>query len=339
MTVRVYKSTDASAPVLNGLAGSLVTVLDAVLVNGYGTMTAAGWAKPFSGTNKAVYRSATANGGSGLYYRVLDDATVTDFNYPYLASSKFCGIVGYESMSSVDTGTNPFSGATSTTTLMIMKSATSDSITRDWVIIADQYTAIILVDYKTDVVNYGYRIKVMGEFFPHTPAFAWKGVNTERTFLMSIDAGNKGGGGNLSIPRKSNNTIMTVAGRVFANFSTIGFPETHSLVRFYEKLICTGGYFADALAALPYPHPTDSKLHLSKLFISSGESAPLGYFRGIFVPLHDKPLQNGDVFHGTGSLSGKTFQLFDVSMYDGGNTQTTTARFAFEISDTWAYSV
>ena len=41
MTVRVYKSTDGSAPVLTGQAGSLTTLLDAVLVNGYGAATAA----------------------------------------------------------------------------------------------------------------------------------------------------------------------------------------------------------------------------------------------------------------------------------------------------------
>jgi hypothetical protein len=34
MTVRVYRSTDASAPVLTGQVGSLTALLDAVLVNG-----------------------------------------------------------------------------------------------------------------------------------------------------------------------------------------------------------------------------------------------------------------------------------------------------------------
>ncbi|WP_297486902.1 MULTISPECIES: hypothetical protein [Pseudomonadota] len=37
MTVTIYSSKDASAPALTGIAGSLVAVLDACLVNGYGT--------------------------------------------------------------------------------------------------------------------------------------------------------------------------------------------------------------------------------------------------------------------------------------------------------------
>ncbi len=39
MTVKIYQSTDADAPVLTGQAGTLVTVLDACLINGYSTRT------------------------------------------------------------------------------------------------------------------------------------------------------------------------------------------------------------------------------------------------------------------------------------------------------------
>lgn len=38
MTVRVYRSTDAAAPVLTGTAGTLIALLDACLVNGYGAL-------------------------------------------------------------------------------------------------------------------------------------------------------------------------------------------------------------------------------------------------------------------------------------------------------------
>jgi hypothetical protein len=65
-----------------------------------GTITAKaaplGWAKPFSGTNKAVYQS-TDPLSTGFYLRV-DDTTTT----------KAKAVSGYESMTDVDTGTNPF---------------------------------------------------------------------------------------------------------------------------------------------------------------------------------------------------------------------------------------
>ena len=37
----IYRSTDASAPVLTGEVGKLVDLLDACLVNGYGAKSAA----------------------------------------------------------------------------------------------------------------------------------------------------------------------------------------------------------------------------------------------------------------------------------------------------------
>src|SRR5574337_1914064 len=93
MTVNVYRSSDASAPVLTGQAGSLITVLDACLISGYGSKSPAGWAKPYSGTNLAAYRAAT---GNRFYFRVDDSGTVE------------ARISGYETMSDVNTGTGQF---------------------------------------------------------------------------------------------------------------------------------------------------------------------------------------------------------------------------------------
>jgi hypothetical protein len=59
MTVRVYRSTDASAPVLTGQVGSLTALLDAILVNGYGALTAAGWTIAQTTTNKRGYKQNT----------------------------------------------------------------------------------------------------------------------------------------------------------------------------------------------------------------------------------------------------------------------------------------
>ena len=64
-----------------------------------GTITAkmapAGWSKVFTGTNKAVYKSADPK-AHGQYLRV-DDSSPTSMR-----------VVGYESLSDIDTGTGPF---------------------------------------------------------------------------------------------------------------------------------------------------------------------------------------------------------------------------------------
>ena len=50
MSFTIYRSTDASPPVLNGTAGSLRALLLACLVDGYGAKAAAGWAETFNQT-------------------------------------------------------------------------------------------------------------------------------------------------------------------------------------------------------------------------------------------------------------------------------------------------
>lgn len=70
MTVRVYRSGDASAPSIGRTTGALITLLDAVLVNGYGAKAGLGWTKSFSTTDKAMYRQGT---GSTQRYLYVDD--------------------------------------------------------------------------------------------------------------------------------------------------------------------------------------------------------------------------------------------------------------------------
>jgi hypothetical protein len=87
---KFFKSTDSGAPVLNNAAGALLGVLDWALdisdpVNG--------WQKVYTGTNKAAYRPRV---GLRYYVRFDDPAGMTTYTR------------GYESMTDVDTGVDPF---------------------------------------------------------------------------------------------------------------------------------------------------------------------------------------------------------------------------------------
>lgn len=72
MTVRVYRSSDSSAPAATTAIGGLITLLDAVLVNGYGSKSPLGWTKSYSGTNLATYLQGSGSAGRSL--RVDDTA-------------------------------------------------------------------------------------------------------------------------------------------------------------------------------------------------------------------------------------------------------------------------
>lgn len=127
MAWTLYRSDDVGAPVLTAAAGSLIALLDAILVNGYGTKPAAGWTKAFGGTNIAAYRMATTNGGNGHYMQVIDTGVAP-------ATTSAARLRGYEVMTDVNTGTGPFpSAAQITDGLYIHKSSTTDATARPWV--------------------------------------------------------------------------------------------------------------------------------------------------------------------------------------------------------------
>jgi hypothetical protein len=127
----VYRSDDASAPVITGTAGDLVTALDTILVNGYGAKSAAGWTAPYTGTNKRVYRQ-----GSGpQHYLRVDDA-----------DARLSRVVGYGAMTDVDTGTNPFpTSAQISGGLYVRKSTTTGSTARPWICFATNTTFYLFI--------------------------------------------------------------------------------------------------------------------------------------------------------------------------------------------------
>ena len=66
--VTVYRWDDDGAPQITepyGTANQIKTVLDACLVNGYGSKQSLGWTKVFDDANGVVYQNDTTSGGSG----------------------------------------------------------------------------------------------------------------------------------------------------------------------------------------------------------------------------------------------------------------------------------
>ena len=96
MAVKLYSYDDVGAPVLgDSNDGSLLSILRACLVDGYGTRTAAGWTMPFSDlpNRKAVFKPIISN--VNLW---LDDNL--SYQYAYVR--------GYGTMTGIDTGIEQF---------------------------------------------------------------------------------------------------------------------------------------------------------------------------------------------------------------------------------------
>lgn len=142
----VYRSTDPGAPVLNGQAGSLLAVLHAVLVAGYGSgataKPGAGWTRPYSNSGVHVYRNSPLT-GSGAYMRVCDDGSAATLSTPRLGQ-----VWAYSSMSSIDTGAdqtpNPSMQARGS---FIAKSLVASATACPWMVVATEIGFYLFVGW------------------------------------------------------------------------------------------------------------------------------------------------------------------------------------------------
>lgn len=134
-----YSSADAGAPALSGQAGALATLLDALLVDGYGTGPSAkaglGWTREFSDTNKRVFRGDPVS-GSGYYLR-LDDS-----------NNQYGLLRGYRTMSDIDTGSEGVPTAAQLANGSLWpKSNAASSAARNWWAIGTEKHLYLFVDY------------------------------------------------------------------------------------------------------------------------------------------------------------------------------------------------
>ncbi len=136
MTVTVYSYLDSGAPVLQNDTGvgGIIRILDACLVDGYGSKAAAGWSKAYSGANKAAYRLPAAATVRG-YLRVDD------------SQAAYATVHGYETMSDVDTGTARFPSTGTDYYWLKVKTDTAVSGGYQWWVIADELFVYVIVGY------------------------------------------------------------------------------------------------------------------------------------------------------------------------------------------------
>lgn len=307
----VYRSTDSGAPSLSGVANSLTALLDACLVNGYGSKPSAGWTKPFVDTGKAVYRNA-ATAVARSYYRVTD------------AGTTWARIRGYDAMSDVDTGTGEFPSMSviSGDGIYAYKSSTADTTARSWILLADERTAVVaanpttywqimlyLGDGNSDVPG-DTNFAVLGAYFHN--------ADDIRNALATFDLVGVSG------PSDATNYGLFVKGlpgilgskplRLAAgpNVYGTGWGTTTQTVIGGDLQMPSGG----AIHLWPYV----AKTYNGTLFEQRG------ILRFLYVPRHPAAsFSHGDTFAGTGSLSGKRFEVIKtVKTYSGYSTSSAT---------------
>ena len=340
-TTTVYSSTDASAPILYGAAGSLVALLKAILVNGYGSKAAAGWTNPYTGTNTAVFQSGNnSNAPSVLFVGDTGTVAATLVGGTAASAANYAGL------------TNPFpTSAQQTSGLNIMKSATADSSNaRPWICVADNRTFYLFID-PTSALTYGYYSCYFGEMYSYKAASG----NTDNTRLV-VGAG---GGSTYSAGTygSSLNAVGTLQKTSTAyydgtqpEYMAQSYTGSGGSIQVYKTgdiskcptnsaMIANSnvpGNSSQYLGNMTYPSPVDGGLYVSPGWVHeyNGSTPPLrGHLRGIWYPLHIMPLSNGDTFSGVGALAGKTFQAINAN--GGYNGALYQGQLFVETSSTW----
>lgn len=339
MTVTVYRSSDGSAPVLSGTAGTLITVLQKCLIDGYGSQTGAGWTYLTGFTNPSgnvgVFQAGT--GSNGYSFRVNDNAArvgTTDeaAGTPTALQAR---IRGYETMNLITdpTGTpNPFPTiAQNASGFFIRKSASVDANARNWIVVADARTCYMFIA-TTDVAS-SYIAWMMGEYYSFKTSDAGRsivmGMSTESAATATLDPLNNiqlrmtssfSNGLGRSLARSVNGSAGAISGTSVPLIGDGGFNTANAV----DLVLGVG--------STNYTNAADSRLYLAPVRVGQATGSTAGDYRGRLRGLwhFGHPIASaadGDTFSGAGDLAGKTFLVIKTGLNGG--------LYVVETSNTW----
>jgi hypothetical protein len=303
MAYTIYRSTDSGAPVLTGNTASLIPLLDAILVNGYGSKPPAGWTKPFSGTDKAVYRNA-ATAIARSYFRVVDPAP-----------NNSARVRGYDTMTDVDTGTGPFPLPSDITGdgMAIRKSSDGSGTARAWIAAADERTLVLFVQFDGTYWETYY----LGDGIPDNSYNTNFSILAAREFDTLYPA-------TLTMysgPPTNPTAVKGIYIKGYYGFVAAKICRLFSGPGLYHSVYGTGG-MVNLGGILAMPNDSSIYLFQPPLAFYDGVAYWLrqGLYRFIYVPAHPPATFNhGDTFNGVGALSGKSFEIIKPVLTNSGN--------------------
>lgn len=357
MTVRAVSNNPASplynanAPNLSGTNGSLVALLDAVLVNGFTGFTALGWTIGFTAANKRAYLQnlTGANNPSGMYLYV-DDAG------PGAAAAREARLTGFETMSAITpVGTGQFPTAAQSAVgvgaVVVRKSTTADATTRFWTIVGNGQTFYLFTetadfvapalavmsfcfgDIKSYKTSDPYAVGIIGRLIENTAgadreAFAVMGFSSQwnlssKTWGHYFARSWTGLGGSTPFSKMIDWHI--VGGSSLAGWNS------DATVAFSGSTASLPGRNTSAMQ-FPAPNGADGSIVLSPVRCFHSWSHR-GYWPGLWIPMHNLPLNHNDQFTiASGNMNGKTLLTQQIQVYLTGNDY---GNACLETSDTW----
>lgn len=254
-------------------------------------LAAAGWAKQYSGTNKAAYKPTDVT-ATGCLLRVDDTGTTS------------ARVIGYEAMTDVDTGTGLFP-----TTTQISggdywsKSSTANSTARNWILIADSKFFYFARANSATVPN-DYELSVFGDFNSTKSGDAFGCVLSGNASDLSANA--PSGAANYW------NAANSVALGLYCPRAYTGLGSSINLAKTFPMFMMTSTSSNSGNAGMAYPNQTDGGLYVVPHYLSENTASTLrGMSPGFYCTPHT--VANGvfvskDSVVGVTGLAGKTLK-------------------------------
>lgn len=314
----IYRYTDVGAPILNGTSGSLLAVLDGVLVNGYGSITGSGWSKPLpNDTHIGCYRAPSGsrmilhvNDSASILTQGVKEAQITGYEY-------LLGLTGSEFGCGVGWGQFPLPGQQTTGlsgSMYIRKSSTANSSSRPWIIFADDRTMIGFVItgdsgntysmfhfgdiYSTSNLPDNYNCLLAAKILVGYSAT----INTEPTdYIFGLNASQFF----VFMAKSPNGNVNSLQAHFMGDVG-----KTTSL--------SSNGYQVN-VGLVQFPNPLDDSIQICPIGIGEyvGQSIR-GRIRGLYHTSHPVTfLGDGQIFQGADELAGKTFMVIRPSPNSG----------------------
>lgn len=295
--INVYRSDDASAPVLGGTAGYLNNVLTACLVNGYGSQPAAGWTRPYTGTNLAVFRAPEGN----RFFLRLND---THAQYPVLQ--------GYRNMTAVSTGTGMFPTSVQLSGgIRTVKAYSTGTTARPWVVIASPRSFYLWIGFNsTDIgaVSTSEDMFFFGDIVSYLPGDAYS-----TAIIGKIVADTSA---SSTLFANALTTGAVASGHYLASdFAQSGNPAQFACLQSIVAASASAGS-----AGSFYPDPITGGMLLERLRLVEGGTAQKlvrGHLPGCYNPTHPVPATHLDVLQGRGAMLGTDMLVLHTGGTEG----------------------
>lgn len=319
MAFTIFTSSDSGAPVLNGMTGSLISLLDACLVNGYGDKSGLGWTKEYtSGTCAAVYRMPT---GIRFYLQVNNTDAVNSGN-SYLR--------GFQSMTSYESGVNQFPNSTydgwaagninySVWNTQFGAVSNPPTFPVTWKLFGDGLTFYLFT--KNIVVDglYYYHGHGFGEFYSYKRYDAYRCFIIGRpTIIANTNVAANAYG--LLVGRKYDLSYLgghILCKDVYANASPVMFGKMGNPVYFSpDSAAQETGPLHPMCGNLSFPCSINGGFMASPIFIFETDGTMRGEMRGLWHWCHwGKYVSDGLVLSGQNELNGKIFHFVAPGAY------------------------